>query len=90
MKSQEDGSIIQRFCISIIYKMSIKESVLSVFINQGIIEWLLGIMQRSRYTEIPVFCLDYLSSLLVNILHSEVTLKFLDENITICKNVRYY
>ena len=87
MKSQEDGSIIQRFCISIIYKMSIKENVLSVFINQGIIEWLLGLMQRSRYTEIPVFCLDYLSSLLVNILHSEVTLKYLDENVTICKNV---
>ena len=87
MNSQEDGSIIQRFCISIIYKISIKEQVLPIFINQGIIEWLLGIMQRSRYTEIPVFCLDYLSSLLVNILHSETTLKFLDDNVTICKNV---
>lgn len=87
MKSQEDGTVIQRFCIAILQKMSVKEDTISVYMKFGLIDWTIKLLQRSRVSEIHIFCLDFASALLANILHSNITLEFLNNNIQICKNV---
>ncbi len=53
----------------------------------GVIDWIIKLLQRSRISEIHIFCLDFASALLANILHSNITLDYLESNTTICKNV---
>ncbi len=87
MKGQEDSSVIQRFCIAILQKMSVKEDTISVFMKFGLVDWIIKLLQRSRVAEIHIFCLDFASALLANILHSNITLEFLEKNVPICKTV---
>lgn len=88
MRNQEDGTVIQRFCIAILQKMSVKEETIPVYMKQNIIEWIVKLLQRSRISDIHIFCLDFASALLANILHSNYTIEFLDHNPNVCKNVR--
>lgn len=87
MKNQDDGTVIQRFCIAILQKMSVKEDTVPVFMKLNLIDWIVKLLQRSRISEIHIFCLDFASALLANILHSNYTIEFLELNPTICKNV---
>ena len=87
MKAQEDGSVIQRFCIAILQKMSVKEDTIPIYMKFGLIDWIIKLLQRSRISEIHIFCLDFASALLANILHSNITLEYLENNTPICKNV---
>lgn len=87
MKNQEDGSVIQRFCIAILQKMSVKEDTISIFMKMGLIDWIIKLLQRSRISEVHIFCLDFASALLANILHSNITLDYLEKNTHVCKNV---
>lgn len=89
MRNQEDGTVIQRFCIAILQKMSVKEDTIPVYMKQNIIEWIVKLLQRSRISDIHIFCLDFASALLANILHSNYTIDFLEHNPSICKNVRF-
>lgn len=75
---QEDGSVTQRFCIAILQKMSTKEETIEVFLNQGIIQWVLKLLEKSRTQDIHIFSLDFASALLANILHSYITLDQLE------------
>lgn len=88
MKGQEDGTVIQRFCIAILQKMSVKEDAIPVYMKHGLIDWIIKLLQRSRVSEIHIFCLDFASALLANILHSNITLEFLQNNLNVCKNVK--
>lgn len=87
MKNQDDGSVIQRFCIAILQKMSVKEDTIQIYMKHGLIDWIIKLLQRSRIADIHIFCLDFASALLANILHSNITLEFLEKNMTTCKNV---
>ena len=87
MKNQEDGTVIQRFCIAILQKVSSKEESISVFMRHGVIDWIVKLLLRSRITEIHVFCLDFATALLANILHSSITIEYLEKNLNITKNV---
>jgi hypothetical protein len=87
MKAQEDGTVIQRFCIAILQKMSVKEDAIPIYMKSGLIDWIIKLLQRSRISEIHIFCLDFASALLANILHSNITLEYLEKNSSICKNV---
>jgi hypothetical protein len=87
MRSQEDGTVVQRFCIAILQKMSVKEEVIPIFLKYKLIDWIVNLLQRSKNADINVFCLDFSSALLANILHSNITLEYLEENPTECKNV---
>jgi hypothetical protein len=90
MKNQEDGSVIQRFCIAILQKMSVKEDTIPIYMKAGLIDWVIKLLQRSRITDVHIFCLDFASALLANILHSNVTLEFLEKNTQVCKNVIHF
>lgn len=87
MKNQEDGTVIQRFCIAILQKMSVKEDTVPIYIKSNLIEWIVKLLQRSRISEVHIFCLDFASALLANILHSNHTTTFLESNSSVCKSV---
>lgn len=87
MKNQEDGTVIQRFCIAILQKMSVKEETVPIYMKSNLVDWIVKLLQRSRISDVHIFCLDFASALLANILHSNYTIEFLESNSNICKNV---
>ena len=87
MKGTEDGQVLQRFCISILNKMSIKDETIIIYLKYGIIDWIIKLIQRSRINSINNFCIDFSSALLANILHSKTTLEFLENNNSVCRNL---
>jgi len=87
MKSQEDGTVIQRFCIAILQKMSVKEDIIPIYMKHNLMDWIIKLLQRARYSEIHIFCLDFASALLANVLHSNSTLDFLENNLNVCKHL---
>lgn len=89
MKGTEDGQVLQRFCLAILQKISVKESAVKVYLNQSIIDWVIKLLDRSRdkNNQIHIFCLDYASALLANILYSSFTINFLEENNSFCRNM---
>ena len=68
MKGTEDGQVLQRFCISILNKISIKEESIQIYLKYGVIDWVVKLLQRSRINSINSFCIDFSSALLANIL----------------------
>ena len=67
--------------------MSVKEDTIPIYMKFGLIDWIIKLLQRSRVNDIHIFCLDFASALLANILHSNITLDFLENNISVCKNL---
>ena len=87
MKGTEDGQVLQRFCIAILNKISIKEETIEIFLKYGIIDWIVKLLQRSRINTINSFCIDFSSALLANILRGKITLEFLENNNSVCRNL---
>jgi hypothetical protein len=87
MKGTEDGQVLQRFCISILNKISIKEESIQIYLKYGVIDWVIKLLQRSRINSINSFCIDFSSALLANILRANPTLEFLDNNNSVCRNL---
>mmetsp|Transcript_38511 Transcript_38511/g.36873 ORF Transcript_38511/g.36873 Transcript_38511/m.36873 type:complete len:222 (-) Transcript_38511:38-703(-) len=80
LKEQEDGSVNQRFCIAILQKISIKEDSIPIFIEQGIVDWTLLLVERCTKKEIHIFSLDFASALIANVLHASSTHEYLAKN----------
>ena len=79
--TNEDGSVTQRFCIAILQKMSVKETVIDLLVQRGMIQWCVRLLEKSRApgSEIHIFSLDFSSALLANMLHAHPTLEFLEK-----------
>ena len=80
LKDQEDGGVNQRFCVAILQKISIKEDTIPIFVEQGIVDWVVGLVERSSKKEVHIFSLDFASALLANILHATSTHQYLAKN----------
>ena len=87
LKNCEHGSVTQRFCIAILQKSSIKENVIPTLIENNMIFWVLDLLNESLNKKINVFCLDFSSALLANIMHSPHTISFLENSLDIAKKV---
>ena len=87
MKATEDGQVIQRFCIAILQKMSIKKETIEVYMKCGLIDWIIKMIQRSRTNEVHQFCLEFGSALLANIFRSNQAMDFLETNASVYQNV---
>ena len=68
IKGTEDGQVLQRFGISIINKMGLKEDTAQLFIKYGMIDYIIKLLQRSRVNKINQFCLNFSTAFLANIL----------------------
>lgn len=87
LKNTENGSVTQRFCIAILQKCSIKDTVIPTMIENEMIFWILDLLKQSLKNKIHIFCLDFSSALLANIIHSPHTLSFLENNKDLAKDV---
>lgn len=87
LKACEPGSVTQRFCIAILQKSSIKETVIPTLIESNIIFWVLDLLNESLNKKIHVFCLDFSSALLANIMHSPHTISFLENSMDIARKI---
>ncbi|EGR27657.1 hypothetical protein IMG5_191980 [Ichthyophthirius multifiliis] len=80
LKEQENGSVTQRFCLAILQKCSIKESIIPVLVEQDMINWVVSLVKKSINQKIHVFCLDFASAMLANITHTNYTLQYFEQH----------
>jgi len=81
--------VLQRFCLALLQKCSIKEAVVPTFIEHDMINWLMNLIRKSTTTKIHQFSLDFGSALLANIIHTGSTLEYLERNITFAQHVTW-
>jgi len=84
---QEDRSVTQRFCIAILQKCSIKDTVIPTYVDSGMINWVINLINKSLNTKIHVFCLDFASAMLANVIHTPSTIEYLEYNPDIATKV---
>jgi len=87
MKATEDGQVLQRFCLAILQKISILDEAIQIYMKLGLMDWLVKLLERAKKNNIHIFCINFASGLLANILKSNNTLEFLEKNTAICKNL---
>lgn len=85
-----------RFCVAILQKMSIKSSLIPIFIENDVIEFVIKKVEVHYSSTSPppgsrvytgeqhIFFLDFSTAMLANILHCKVTLEWLKNNRSIC------
>ena len=57
--------------------MSMNKSLIPYFLKEKMITWILSLLNESKKQEIHVFCLDFASALLANIMSAKCTLDYL-------------
>lgn len=87
MKEQENGSVCQRFCLAILQKCSIKETLIPAYVKCDMINWVITLLKKSFSTKIHVFCLDFSSAMLANVIHTPSTIHYLEQNPDYARNV---
>ncbi len=45
MLEEKNGSVIQRFCLALLQKCSVKETVIPVFLEYDMINWLMKLIK---------------------------------------------
>ena len=88
LKEQEDGSVTQRFIIAILQKMTaqssanleeaVTESVIDLMTKKNMEHWCLSLLAKGQAQDMHMFCLDFSSALLANLLHATGTLEMLE------------
>ena len=87
LKDQENGSVCQRFCLAILQKCSIKESLIPTFVKMDMINWVITLLKKSFSSKIHVFCLDFSSAMLANVIHTPSTIQHLEQSPEFARNV---
>lgn len=87
LKEQENGSVTQRFCLSILQKCSIKDTLIPVMVENDLIYWAITLITKSLTQKIHVFCLDFASAMLANIIHTPSTIKVFEHNRPLAKQI---
>ena len=60
--------------------MSVKDTVIELLVQRGLIQWSIKLLEKSRLgQDIHIFSLDFASALLANLLHSYTTLDYLEK-----------
>lgn len=47
LKEQENGSVIQRFCLALLQKCSVKDTVIPTLMEHDMISWLMALIKKS-------------------------------------------
>lgn len=51
MKSQEKGSVSQRFCLAVLQKLSLHDETMNVLAGEKVHEWLLELLKAGKETD---------------------------------------
>ena len=90
LKKEDNGTVIQRFCLALLQKCSVKENVIPVFVEEDLINWLMELIEKSiKDKSIHHFSLDFGSALLANIIHAPTTLANLSANPSTAQHVTH-
>ena len=57
--------------MGILQKCSVKENLIATYIDSGLIDWVLKLVESSFKTKIHMFCMDFSTAMLANIIHSK-------------------
>lgn len=68
---QDHGNVTQRFCLAILQKCSVKETIIGTYLDNEIIPWVLKLVKTSFTIKIHMFCLDFATAMLANVIHSK-------------------
>lgn len=79
LKEQENGNVTQRFCLAILQKCSVKDCLIPVYIENDLINWILTLVKKSSHTKIHMFCLDFATAMLANMIHSRSCQLYLEK-----------
>jgi hypothetical protein len=71
LKEQDHGNVTQRFCLAILQKCSVKENIMGVYVDNDMIGWTLSLVKKSFAIKIHMFCLDFATAMLANVIHSK-------------------
>jgi hypothetical protein len=71
LDEQDNGSVTQRFCLAILQKCSVKESLMGTYLDNDLIVWVLKLIKISFAVKVHMFCLDFATAMLANMLHSK-------------------
>jgi hypothetical protein len=74
-KEQPTGSVVQRFCIALLQKCSIKEKIIPVYMKHDMIEWVMALLKKSLTSPVNHFVLDFGSAIMANVIHTPFALE---------------
>jgi hypothetical protein len=63
--------VTQRFCLAILQKCSVKDSIIRAYWDNELIAWVISLVRKSLITKIHMFCLDFATAMLANVVHSK-------------------
>jgi len=58
----------------------VTESIIELMVKKQLINWCIKLLQKQKKSQMHVFCLDFSSALLANLLHASTTLETLEGN----------
>lgn len=90
LKEQDNGSVIQRFCLALLQKCSVKDTVIPTFMEHDMVNWIMSLIKKSLKEKIHHFSLDFGSALLANIIHAPSTLTALSQDPKQAQMVVFY
>lgn len=59
-------------------KCSIKETIIPTMVQNDMVQWVLNLLNKSLSSKIHVFCLDFASAMMANIIHTPSTIQYLE------------
>lgn len=80
MTTLEPGCVPQRYCIAILQKLSIKDEVIPLYIKHDLILWSIELISDYKHKKIHVFCAEFASAMLANIIRTHSTVDYLERN----------
>jgi hypothetical protein len=87
LKVQDNGAVTQRFCLAILQKLSLKDEVTPELIEKDMIYWTINLLDKSNIQKIHVFCIDFASALLANMINTDSTITMLEHKIDVSSQV---
>jgi hypothetical protein len=84
---QDNGSVTQRFCLAILQKLSLKDEVTPILIERDMLYWAINLIDKGAIMKIHMFCLDFASALLANMINTDSTIIMLETKVDIAAQV---
>ena len=79
LKAQIENNFTRKICLAILQKLSLRKKCQDILIKNGIIKWVLDVLNKERTTACE-YTLEYLSALLMNLSLRTIGKEKFDEN----------